>query len=53
MALYLQFVPGPSDTPDVRKQKIATLKTIFGEAGAVAPETTTEASGGFPGYSPN
>lgn len=50
MELYLQFVPGPSDTPTVRAQKIATLKTIFGETGAAAPDVVTDTgAGGIPG----
>jgi hypothetical protein len=44
MELYLQYVPGPSDPPVVRKQKIETLKTIFSSAGSGAPTTSgTEA----------
>lgn len=54
MELYLQFVPGPSDDAATRAQKIATLKTIFGNASqAAAPDSTSTDTSAFPGYSPS
>lgn len=46
MTLYLQFVPGPSDDAATRRQKIETLKTIFGGgSGALPPDTVIPDTG--------